>query len=209
MGSLPFGSKRRSNQVCRCWGGKGVTKTTRSLWAWVLIPPHIRYMARRERVSCYTRAAEYSEESGRVDRKERVTLLTPHSVAIHFWRLRAMWRCTTDPAVGQWWHADTRGLQCIASYGDVVPTTLCLEKGRLYFFRFSIHYCKHCSTGYHLRQTHPNAVVPRLSFRLQGLHAQPAANGSTAQAVAALHLISNYPHLKTATPDYESQRPWF
>lgn len=56
---------------------------------------------------------------------------------------------------------------------------------------------KQCITGNHLRHTHPNAVVPRLSFRLQGLYPQPAANGPTAQTVAALDLISNNPYLKT------------
>lgn len=65
---------------------------------------------------------------------------------------------------------------------------------------------KHCTTGHHLKQTHPDAIVPRLSFRLQGLHTEPAANSPTAQTVAALYLISNDPHLKTATPDYMSAK---
>lgn len=41
----------------------------------------------------------------------------------------------------------------------------------------------------------PNAVVPRLSFRLHRLDSEPMAHRPTAQTLAALHLVRNDPHL--------------
>lgn len=209
MGALPFGMKEGSIWMHQYWEVK-VIKTIRSLWEWVSIPPHINYMARRERVGCYTRAREYSEGRRRLGRRQRDMLLMSYSVAVHFWRLQTMWHHATVPAVGQRWHEDTWGLQGIASHCDVVPTTLCLDIGGLYRSGSSQKWLnnfkmKHCTTIYHLRQTHPDAVVPRLSFRLQGLHPQSAANCPTAQTVAALDLISNDPHLKIATTGYCTQ----
>lgn len=64
-------------------------------------PLHISYMAIRERLGCYNRAAEYREGRRRLGGKQRVTLLTSHSVAVHFGRLRAMRRRATVPAVSQ------------------------------------------------------------------------------------------------------------
>lgn len=170
-------------------------------------------MARRESVGCYTRATEYREGRRWLGGRQRVILLTSHSVAVHFWQLHPMWRHANVPAVGQRWHADTRRLQGIASHADVIPTTLCFEIGSLYqsgstYIWLSNFQTKHCTTGYRWKQTHPDAVVPRLSFRLQGLHTEPAANSPTAQTVAALNLISNDPHLNTATPDYMSAKTW-
>lgn len=49
--------------------------------------------------------------------------------------------------------------------------------------------------------TYPNAIIPREAFGFHGLDTSPVADSPTAQAVAALHLVSYHPHLKEAERD--------
>lgn len=66
-----------------------------------------------------------------------------------------------------------------------------------------INYKKHTNS----LMSHPNTVVPRLSFRLQRLDPESVTHCSTTQTVAALYLVCYDPHLH---PDNEntSQDTW-